>query len=481
MLSPIIKLAKLYNKLSSESRAATWYTVSNVANKAVSTLFIPIYIRIMTMSEYGMYSYYHSLIPFLMIVCTLNMTGPIIYKGLKDHEDNRDAYISSSLGVMTLLSALVFFAFQSGYLISNDSMSSLLGLEYSLGLCLVVDVWSTYVGSIWQCRNRYEFKYKSVIIFNFVLSTGNLIFGLLAIFWSPNKLLGVLYCKVAFQCTLAIYVIVDILKKNRKLFSLPIWKYIIICCLPLLTNIIALRIVQRADYRVILNKCSEVDLAIYGLAYSISSLIYIFVGAFDNTLSPMITHSLAAKEFTNLRRQSKILLLMLCTIATGQCLLSPEMVLIFGTKDYYSAIYCIPPLVISVIIEFVTNQIIYVLVYYRSNKLITATSVFIAVSNVTLNLIFVPVYGFIAASYTTLASYIGYFISVGLSYLRVTRRNSIKVFNVRFVITIIVIALAICMLSVVFEQQRLIRTILLSIISLMILFKMKNTLKQSVK
>ena len=163
-------IKRCLNRLSKESKAAIGYTTSNIAQKAVSIVLVPIYVRLMTMDEYGTYSYYQSLIPFLMIFCTFNITGPAIYKGLNKYKENSNEYISNALGVITFLSSMVFLTFIIGYFFSYSRMKSLVGIDGVLGCACIVDVWAMYVCSLWRCKNRYDFRYKPVILMNYMIS-----------------------------------------------------------------------------------------------------------------------------------------------------------------------------------------------------------------------------------------------------------------------------------------------------------------------
>ena len=288
---------------------------------------------------------------------------------------------------------------------------------------------------------------------------------------STEKLYAVIICRILIQVTAAIYSIIDILKHCHILFKLDIWKYIFGSTLPLLINIIALRIVQRADYRVIFEKCSSSDLAIYSFAYSLTNLLYIFSDAFDNTLSPMVTHALSSKSFGGLKKESKVLLILFCGIGICLCMICPEVVAVLGTKDYYESVFCIMPLVMGLIIEFITNLLIYTLVFYGCNKMITFASVLVATLNVSLNLIFVPIFGFIAAAYTTLASYLAYLFIVIIFYTYTSNKNVTKVFDLKFICCLLLGCAILVCCGIAFVERPILRLIMLMFLMIYICIK----------
>jgi O-antigen/teichoic acid export membrane protein len=92
-------------------------------------------------------------------------------------------------------------------------------------------------------------------------------------------------------------------------------------------------------------------------------------------------------------------------------LISPEMVLIFGSPKYREAVYVIPPVAASVFFIFIYNILSMPQFYYEKTQFLMAASMAAAGANVVLNFIFIRLFGYIAAGYTTLACYMLY--SVG--------------------------------------------------------------------
>lgn len=92
-------------------------------------------------------------------------------------------------------------------------------------------------------------------------------------------------------------------------------------------------------------------------------------------------------------------------------LISPELVLIFGSPKYREAVYVIPPVAASVFFIFIYNILSMPQFYYEKTQFLMAASMAAAGANVVLNFIFIRLFGYIAAGYTTLACYMLY--SVG--------------------------------------------------------------------
>ena len=86
--------------------------------------------------------------------------------------------------------------------------------------------------------------------------------------------------------------------------------------------------------------------------------------------------------------------------------LAPEIVRILATEEYYKGIYIMPPVAGGVYFIAVSNLYSDILVYLKRTKLIMVSSAIAATLNVILNYIMIETYGYMAAAYTTLLSYV---------------------------------------------------------------------------
>lgn len=77
-----------------------------------------------------------------------------------------------------------------------------------------------------------------------------------------------------------------------------------------------------------------------------------------------------------------------------------------ATREYYEAVYIMPPIAMGVALTAVSNMYSNILIFYKKTKVIMLASGVASVVNVILNYIFIPRFGYQAAAYTTLVAYI---------------------------------------------------------------------------
>lgn len=206
----------------------------------------------------------------------------------------------------------------------------------------------------------------------------------------------------------------DQIKKGKRLYSKKYWLYALGFNLPLVPHYLSQVVLSSADRIMIRDMISADAAGIYSLAYSISLLMTLFNTALMQTISPWIYQKIKAKRIKDIANVAYTTLIMLAFLNLFLILLAPEVVAIFAPAAYYEAIYVIPPVAMSVYFMYAYDLFAKFAFYYEKTKFVMVASVIGAVLNIILNYIFIGMFGYQAAGYTTLACYMIY--SVGHYY-----------------------------------------------------------------
>ena len=123
--------------------------------------------------------------------------------------------------------------------------------------------------------------------------------------------------------------------------------------------------------------------------------------------------------------------------------------MVFAERKYYDAIWIMPPVSVSAFFMFMYSLFCNVEFYYEKNKFVTVATCTGAAANILLNYIFINLFGYFAAGYTTLACYIILAVAHYLFHKRVIRQKKLgikAIYNVRFMMMCSVIILAVMVL-----------------------------------
>ena len=84
-------------------KAAFWFSVCSIIQQAVNFLTVPLFTRILSSEEYGIWTLYQSWQSILNIIVGLNLASGGFNSALIKYEDRRNEYVSSMVGLLTML------------------------------------------------------------------------------------------------------------------------------------------------------------------------------------------------------------------------------------------------------------------------------------------------------------------------------------------------------------------------------------------
>lgn len=395
-------LVKKYNSLSIPAKASIWFVLCNCVQKATQIITTPIYTRIMTTSQYGEYTVFLSWVEFVAILATLDIFYSGFNVGMEKFRNDRRAYSSSMHGLCFALTTFwVVIAF-----LFTDLLSGLMGIS-SLHIRLLACYMYVYpVYLFWSAQKKYDYKYKPLLIVTLLASIFSVLIGGLAGYFSTDKSTGVIVAKIIVEAVIALPILWASINGVRSLFNKYYWKYALKFNIPLVPHYLSTMVLNHSDRIMILNMCGSSDAAIYSVAYSIAMLMTIIQNAVNSAITPWLYGKLSEKNTSGIRSvlTGIISFIALCNFIL--ILVGPEAINILGTNEYHNAIWIIPPVSFGVFLTCIYGLFVNVELFFGNNKLAALGSFVAAIVNLLLNYIFIHMFGYLAAGYTTLVSYL---------------------------------------------------------------------------
>lgn len=397
---------KKYTSISVQARAAIWFSACSILQKGISFIVVPIFTRILTTEQYGTYSLYLSWLQILTIITSLYLYYGVFTNGMNKYDTDRDRYISSMQGLTLTITAIVFAIF----FVTQNAWSDILGLAPHLIFLMFVEMAVTPALSFWSGRQRFEYKYRKLVIVTLCKSIVNPVLGLIMVSLAEDKatarILSVVIVEVCFCGVIMVYQFL----KGKCWIDKKYWKFALGMAIPLLPHYLSGMILNKGDQIMISKMVSTSAVAFYSVAYNIGMLVQIFTNAISNSFTPWIYQRIKADKYEKTPETINFLMLLVAAISLGLMLLSPELVLLFGSSGYASAAYVIPPVAASVFFIFLYNILATPQFYFEKTSFLMVSSILAAVVNLGLNYIFIKQYGYVAAGYTTLVCYVLYSI-----------------------------------------------------------------------
>ena len=316
----------------------------------------------------------------------------------------------------------------------------------------------------WLARQRYEYKYK---LSGFVTMGSALIASLLSILTvirlskvDENLVAeGRLYSNYLIIYGVSAVIWFCTMLKGKTFFNKEYWKLSLSLSLPLVGYSVASQILTVSDRMMISQMVGNSAVGIYSTLYTVSSLSLLVWQAVHSSFVPYIFRNIE-NGGDGIKRVSSQLMTFYAAVAVLMTFLAPEIVRILATEEYCEAIYIMPPIAAGVFFTSFANLYSNIAVYYKKTKYVMYPAIIAAVSNLILNYIFIKIYGYMAAAYTTLFSYILFALFQGVWAKKICKEHGIEsgtIYNDRYMIALAVITTLISLSGILFYGNTILR------------------------
>ena len=410
-----------YQSATTQKKAAIWYMVCNILQRGISFLIVPIYTRVLTTTEYGAYSVFHSWREILMIFATMNLYCGVFTKAMVDHTDDRDEYTSC----IQTLSILVTVVFSLLFCSIHNHWLSIFGMDNITSTLLLLFFVTYPAFQFWSTRQNVEYKYVKMVVVTLIVSVAIPAISLMLLFWTDLRERAVIWGFLIVQILVGTVFLILNLSRGHLYYHKEYWLHAMRFNIPLIPHYLSLIVLGQADRIMIQHFCGDAKAGIYSLAHQISMTMHVITSAINSAFLPWTYANFRDGTMEQNRKTYNQLCMLVGGLTFLIALVAPEAVRILGTTEYMSAIWTIPPIMISVYFTFVYGMFSNVEFYYGSTHYVMIASVSGAILNIILNAVFIPMFGFTAAGYTTAASYFGFMVMHYIFMGRVCRDNQI--------------------------------------------------------
>lgn len=439
-------------------KAGIWYTISNFVVKAAGFITTPIFTRLLVPEDVGFFSNIQSWFNILVIITTFDLFSAIAVARF-DYKDDLNEYIASTLLLGSLITgtfyiiALVFWGFFTE-LFQMDSISLHLVMSY----CLVYPALQMY-----QMKARIEYNYRASVALSLGSVLGSTLCSLCMVLICSNKLFGRVtgfYAPVIIL-NLGIYII---LIRKARFISTKYWRYALAISIPLIWHTLAGNLLNSSDRIMITRFCGTSDNALYSIAYSCAIIVSVLWASMNTAWSPWAYEKMEEKNYLTLKKASRPYILFFGFVVFCFLMVAPEVLMLMGGSKYASSISVIPPVMIGYVFQFIYSLYVNIEFYSKKQSYIAVGTTIAAITNIILNWIFIPIYGYVAAAYTTLIGYIVLFI---VHFLFVRKLGKLSWYDTRFNLLFLAGSLIAMFISLLLYHASIIRYFIIGLLFLM--------------
>ena len=472
----INKIKCLYLNLSAPVKASLWFTISSVIQKGIALLSTPIFTRLLTTEQYGVYSVYQTWYSIILIFATLNLYAGVYNNGLTKWSEDSKRFTSSLLGLSTTITLLLSLL----YLANMPFWNNLLGISTFFVLAIFIQVLFEPAYNFWAAGQRYEYKYRKLVAISIFMGIASPVLGILSVCATEYKAEARVFSYVFIQVLIGLIFYVYDMKNGKTFYNKKYWKYALAFNLPLIPHYLSQTVLNQADRVMIANMVGKSEAAIYSVAYTISMMFTIVTNAINNTFIPYTYKAVRDKKIKDLKGSSNFLVLFIGLACIVAMAFGPEIIRIFASPEYYAARWVVPPVAEALFFMFVYPLFCNIEFYFEKTKIIMVASGVAAIVNIGLNYIGIKMFGYIAAAYTTLICYILLSIAHYIAYRVVAKANGFAddIYDTKFIVIIAVVSLLVMVFMTMIYDHAIIRYGVVGLICVVVIVKRKTLIEE---
>ena len=390
-------------------RAGIGYSIGNYLIKAVSFAAVPIFTRLMCPSEYGLFGAFSSYESFLYLAAGLAIhnsfkNARLRYVAADGSQEVYHRFISGA----ALLILMHFFISLGLTFLFRMPLSALLGLPPAALPLLIIYSFGAAVLSCWYADRNLEYDYAGYLFASGAYGVGSIIFSLIFILtvFRGAPAIGRMAGTALAAALPACLVIASFFRRQspRDLRSLLPWG--IRYSLPMIPGGISQIILAEFDRIMILHMSGADAAGIYSMAFNLFIIGSVAMQSLESVFVPWFYERFRAGARRDILQASRICVILMAAFYGILLLLTPELTLILGGSTYRAALFCALPILCGGYCTFLCVLFTAVEYYYEKTGWNALVTIFCAGCNVVMNLYGIRRFGYMAAGYTTLLSYL---------------------------------------------------------------------------
>lgn len=420
----------------------TVYAIGDVFTKGIGFLAIIFYTNFITQFEMGIYGYIMVIVSFATTFLILGVDNAYARYFFEYKEQKQKQILTTTLFVFLILWMIcilvipLVFSEQIAYLVLDTDQygSTFFFALLSLPLKLLSSMSNQVL--------RNQFKTKQFIVYNFFTALVSVGSAILLLQFSPfgvtSIFIGIIIGDV-FVLPFRIYAIKELFTKE---VDFSILKNILAYGIPFLPASVAYWIFSSAD-RVMLESMSSMEsVGIFTVAVSLSIVMSLVSGAIGQAWSPH-----AVKAYEEDKAKAKVIYIRFLKVLIGVALflifcasmLGQEIIGLIFPASYITVFYPMMLLLIGIGFQMTAQVTATGISLAKKTIYFVYITLFVAVVNIALNYVLIPIYAEVGASFATMVSY----LLLTLIYSMVSQRLFKLDYDYRYILGVFVVLILI--------------------------------------
>lgn len=383
-------------------RHGSFYTFSFIAIQVISVITLPIFTKLLSPSDFGVYEVFNNTVRIFGVIFSLNL-----YTGFYRFYFDNDINNKNLLQFLLRTSFLSFFIGAFLLYLFYNQLFTFINLPVTLFVWMLLSVFSNIFINYFNIYNNVQQFSKQAAIWQFVIQVSKVIVSIFIVFYFHKNYFGRILGEniVLFFFTIIIVFIYfrNYIGLNE---NLPKKKEIIKYSIGFIPIGLSGFILGYLD-TIMINKFNgSNDAGLYSYAYKMAVIYSGVTSSFIIASKPKLFDLMNQHKEEEVIQQLRSMFKLVVALSSFFIFFSMDVgkFLAFN-KAFYAGLHLMPILILSYIFNDLNDLYSFYLHYEKKVKYFYYSFFIAATINLILNFLLIPQYGYAAAAYTTLISY----------------------------------------------------------------------------
>lgn len=387
-------------------KAGIGYIIGNFLNKGIVFFTIPIFTRLMTPDQFGLYSIYMTYELILVAIIGLS-THTSIRNGFYDFKNDFIKYVTSLVGLTITGCLISIFILVFTY----DSIFRCLRIEPLLLFVLIfhgasdalIYIYNSYL-SIYYDFKRYQLLSLVYCICNILIS-----YYLITNVFTVNTSVGRIYGTAIPLIIIGIVVVIYFIKRCKSLYNFNYWKYAAVYSVPLIPHALSQVLLTHFNRIIIQRFFDNMAAGLFSFSAIFNNVFLVISSSLTYSYNTWFYENMEKNNYIQIKKVSALYVYGFSILVSILLLSSTEVTMMLAPETYQESIYCTIPLLVSAFFAAIYTLPSQVEYYYKKTQYISFGTLLATFLNIIMSLLLVPRYGYVSAAYINLFTYIIYF------------------------------------------------------------------------
>lgn len=458
--------------------------ISNILIGLSSLILLPFLTKNLSIQDYGVWIQFTTTVMFIPLL--INMGLPYsMNRFLPSEKDKKNiqeglysiTFILLFISLIALI-LIIIFSRELAMALFNDNIYISLVLSVSI---LINCVWSSFISFFKTFQQMKAYSIFSVIQVYFTVG------AVILLLYLGYGISGVLTGYLIVQIIVLLFTVYFVIHQIG--FSFPKFRNVkeyLSFGIPTVPGNLSYWMVDASDCYIIGIILGTTFVGYYAPGYTLGNIIIMFMMPFAVLLTPLLSvyydQGQINKVKLYLNYSLKYFLLLSIPATFGLSLLSKPLLIILSTPEIANNGYMITPIVaLSTLMYGIYGIISHILILEKKTKIIGYMWIIAAIINLVLNLLFVPIYGILAAAFMTLIAYAFTFLVSWYYSLKFLKFKFDYIFLMKCLFASLLMSIFIIFMNPINFLGIIITIVISSIIYIVIILLLKGIDKKEIK